>query len=136
MYSVYGQIRYKKSVWGVVKSRIDKNCAAGMEEFFGDLQSTLQKKFCTPPSKGKRSSKRSIFYIVPWEKKASFRLIFSVYNVSAQRLNGISYTTTCQQNKTSDSVEYGETNTRANYFDLVNFRYTSGCCVAKYCTFV
>ncbi|KAJ6648301.1 Protein Aster-A, partial [Pseudolycoriella hygida] len=58
MYSVFGQVRYKKSVWGVVKSRIDKNCLAGMDDFFGGLQETLQKELCTPPSKGKRSSRK------------------------------------------------------------------------------
>lgn len=61
MYSVYGQVHYKKSIWGVVKSRIDKNCLLGMDDFFGDMQTTLQKELCTPPSKGKRSSRKSTF---------------------------------------------------------------------------
>jgi hypothetical protein len=61
MYSVFGQVRYKKSVWEVVKSRIEKNCQSGMDDFFGDLQNTLQRELCTPPSKGKRSSRKSIY---------------------------------------------------------------------------
>lgn len=63
MYSVFGQVRYKKSVWGVVKTLLDKNCVAGMDDFFGELQTTLQKELCTPPSKGKRSSRKSKYFL-------------------------------------------------------------------------
>ncbi|XP_037039040.1 protein Aster-B-like isoform X2 [Bradysia coprophila] len=64
MYSVYGQLRYKKSAWGVVKSRIEKNCLAGMDEYYIDLQNTLQKELCTPPSKGKRSSRKKLSFSI------------------------------------------------------------------------
>ncbi|XP_015591084.1 GRAM domain-containing protein 1B isoform X2 [Cephus cinctus] len=39
--AVYSQIRYKKSVWGLVKSFIEKNCWAGLEEYFRSLVKAL-----------------------------------------------------------------------------------------------
>ncbi|XP_017771211.1 PREDICTED: GRAM domain-containing protein 1A-like [Nicrophorus vespilloides] len=39
--AVYGQIKYKKSVWGLVKTMIEKNCWQGLEDFFTNLGSAL-----------------------------------------------------------------------------------------------
>ncbi|XP_025601796.2 protein Aster-B-like [Athalia rosae] len=40
-FEVYSQIKYKKSVWGLVKSFIEKNCYAGLEEYFSSLIKAL-----------------------------------------------------------------------------------------------
>ncbi|KAG8230589.1 hypothetical protein J437_LFUL004502 [Ladona fulva] len=42
MLSIYTQIKYKKSVWGLVKSIIEKNSWSGLEEFYQSLVSALQ----------------------------------------------------------------------------------------------
>lgn len=34
MFSVHAQVKYKKSVWGVVKGFIEKNTWAGLEDFY------------------------------------------------------------------------------------------------------
>lgn len=39
--AVYAQIKYKKSVWGLVKSMIEKNCWAGLEDFYNSLAIAL-----------------------------------------------------------------------------------------------
>nr|XP_012149577.1 PREDICTED: GRAM domain-containing protein 1B-like isoform X3 [Megachile rotundata] len=39
--SIYAQIKYKKSVWGFVKGVIEKNCWAGLEEYFTSLVKAL-----------------------------------------------------------------------------------------------
>ncbi|XP_018305385.1 GRAM domain-containing protein 1B isoform X1 [Mycetomoellerius zeteki] len=38
---IYSQIKYKKSVWGFVKSVLEKNCWAGLEEYFNSLIKAL-----------------------------------------------------------------------------------------------
>ncbi|XP_024886810.1 GRAM domain-containing protein 1B-like isoform X1 [Temnothorax curvispinosus] len=38
---IYSQIKYKKSVWGFVKSVIEKNCWAGLEEYTNSLIKAL-----------------------------------------------------------------------------------------------
>ncbi|XP_012526983.1 protein Aster-B [Monomorium pharaonis] len=38
---IYSQIKYKKSVWGFVKSVIEKNCWAGLEEYSNSLIKAL-----------------------------------------------------------------------------------------------
>ncbi|XP_049820318.1 protein Aster-B-like isoform X3 [Aethina tumida] len=40
--SVYAQIKYKKSVWGLVKTMIEKNCWSGLVDFFGALVKALR----------------------------------------------------------------------------------------------
>lgn len=40
--SIFTQIKYKKSVWGLVKSIIEKNSWSGLEEFYQSLVSALQ----------------------------------------------------------------------------------------------
>ncbi|KAK9511876.1 hypothetical protein O3M35_000448 [Rhynocoris fuscipes] len=42
--AVYSQIKYRKSVWGLVKGYIEKNCWAGMEEYFSYLVKALEKE--------------------------------------------------------------------------------------------
>lgn len=59
MFSVYAQIKYKKSVWGVVKSFIEKNTWAGLEDFFSALVRALQD---TPTKlRGQRKPIRGMF---------------------------------------------------------------------------
>ncbi|XP_017099806.2 serine-rich adhesin for platelets isoform X7 [Drosophila bipectinata] len=53
MLSVHTQIKYKKSIWGVVKGFIEKNTWAGLEDFFGSQLHALQSETCIPPAKGK-----------------------------------------------------------------------------------
>ncbi|KAF2903329.1 hypothetical protein ILUMI_02855 [Ignelater luminosus] len=38
---VYAEIKYKKSVWGLVKGFIEKNCWQGMEDFYKSLSKAL-----------------------------------------------------------------------------------------------
>ncbi|XP_023170672.2 protein Aster-B isoform X3 [Drosophila hydei] len=61
MLSVHAQIKYKKSIWGVVKGFIEKNTWAGLEDFFGAQLHALQSETCIPPAKGKgRRPRRGI----------------------------------------------------------------------------
>lgn len=53
MFSVHAQIKYKKSVWGVVKGFIEKNAWAGLEDFYTALLRALQSEYCIPPAKSK-----------------------------------------------------------------------------------
>ncbi|XP_020297898.1 GRAM domain-containing protein 1B-like, partial [Pseudomyrmex gracilis] len=39
--TIFSQIKYKKSVWGFMKSVIEKNCWAGLEEYFNSLVKAL-----------------------------------------------------------------------------------------------
>ncbi|KAF6204901.1 hypothetical protein GE061_019065 [Apolygus lucorum] len=40
--AVYCQIKYRKSVWGIVKSYIEKHCWQGIEDYFNDLVKALE----------------------------------------------------------------------------------------------
>ncbi|KAK9871360.1 hypothetical protein WA026_011625 [Henosepilachna vigintioctopunctata] len=40
--AVYAQIKFKKSVWGLVKGMIEKNCWSGLEDYFLALSKALQ----------------------------------------------------------------------------------------------
>lgn len=63
MLSVYVEIKYTKSVWGVIKGFIDKNAWAGLENFYRDLLKSLQSEYCIPPAKSKsRRKKRGVCY--------------------------------------------------------------------------
>ncbi|CAD7088666.1 unnamed protein product [Hermetia illucens] len=53
MLSVHCQIKFKKSIWGVVKGFIEKNTWAGLEDFYTALLRALQSEYCIPPAKGK-----------------------------------------------------------------------------------
>ncbi|KAI9585291.1 protein Aster-B isoform X2 [Glossina fuscipes] len=53
MLSVHAQIKYKKSIWGVVKGFIEKNTWAGLEDFYTALLHSLQNETNIPPAKGK-----------------------------------------------------------------------------------
>lgn len=57
VFSVHAQIKYKKSVWGVVKGFIEKNTWAGLEDFYSALIHALQSEYCIPPAKGRRPRK-------------------------------------------------------------------------------
>lgn len=58
--SVHAQIKYKKSVWGVVKGFIEKNTWLGLEDFYHSLLHALQAEYCIPPAKAKgRKPRRS-----------------------------------------------------------------------------
>ncbi|BFF96073.1 serine-rich adhesin for platelets [Drosophila madeirensis] len=61
MLSIHTQIKYKKSIWGVVKGFIEKNTWAGVEDFFGAQLHALQSETCIPPAKAKgRRPRRGI----------------------------------------------------------------------------
>lgn len=59
--SVHAQVKYKKSVWGVIKGFIEKNTWLGLEEFYESLSKALMVEYCIPPAKakGRRSRKGS-----------------------------------------------------------------------------
>ncbi|XP_032311310.1 serine-rich adhesin for platelets isoform X3 [Drosophila ananassae] len=65
MLSVHTQIKYKKSIWGVVKGFIEKNTWAGLEDFFGSQLHALQSETCIPPAKGKGRRPRRGMNIPP-----------------------------------------------------------------------
>lgn len=51
--SVHAVIKYKKSVWGVIKGFIEKNTWLGLEEFYESLSKALMTEYCLPPAKAK-----------------------------------------------------------------------------------
>jgi hypothetical protein len=51
--SVHAQIKYKKSVWGVIKGFIEKNTWLGLEDFYEALSKALMVEYCLPPAKSK-----------------------------------------------------------------------------------
>lgn len=55
--SVHAQIKYKKSVWGVIKGFIEKNTWLGLEEFYEALSKALMAEYCLPPAKAKSRRK-------------------------------------------------------------------------------
>lgn len=56
--SVHAQIKYKKSVWGVVKGFIEKNTWLGLEEFYDSLSKALMAEYCIPPARAKSRRRR------------------------------------------------------------------------------
>lgn len=64
MLSIHAQIKYKKSIWGVVKGFIEKNTWAGLEDFFCAQLQALQSETCIPPAKGKGRRPRRGKHIV------------------------------------------------------------------------
>lgn len=54
MFSVYVNIKFRKSVFSVIKSLIEKTSYSGMDEFHDDLALQLSRHFCTPPVRHKR----------------------------------------------------------------------------------
>lgn len=65
MFSVHAQVKYKKSVWGVVKGFIEKNTWAGLEDFYTALLRALQSEYCIPPAKAKgRRLRRGLFVLI------------------------------------------------------------------------
>jgi hypothetical protein len=56
--SVHAQIKYKKSVWGVIKGFIEKNTWVGLEEFYESLSKALLAEYCLPPAKAKSRKNR------------------------------------------------------------------------------
>lgn len=71
MISVYAQIKYIKSVWGVVKTFIEKNTWAGLEDFFSALINALQKEYCMPLTKSRSRRKKT-------RGKNPYRIIYYV----------------------------------------------------------
>ncbi|XP_055304649.1 protein Aster-B-like isoform X2 [Sitodiplosis mosellana] len=74
MLSVYVQINYTKSVWGVIKGFIEKNVWCGLENFYKDLVKALQSEYCIPPAKSKsRRTKRALSQKLSVDEDASKR---------------------------------------------------------------
>lgn len=42
--AVYAQIKYKKTVWGLIKGMIEKNCWQGLEDFYASLGKALHEE--------------------------------------------------------------------------------------------
>lgn len=63
MLSVHANIKYKKSIWGMVKGFIEKNTWNGLDEFYSSLLRSLQSETCVPPAKGKGRRPRRGKYI-------------------------------------------------------------------------
>lgn len=55
--SVHASIKYKKSVWGVIKGFIEKNTWLGLEDFYEALSKALMVEYCLPPAKAKSRRK-------------------------------------------------------------------------------
>lgn len=51
--SVHAAVKYKKSVWGVIKGFIEKNTWLGLEEFYESLSKALMTEYNLPPAKSK-----------------------------------------------------------------------------------
>lgn len=80
MLSIYAQIKYTKNVWGVIKGFIEKNCWAGLENFYKDLLKSLQSECCIPPAKSKsRRNKRgeNILKSYLWHSNKNSRSLLS-----------------------------------------------------------
>ncbi|XP_070502553.1 protein Aster-B-like isoform X2 [Chironomus tepperi] len=58
--SVHAQIKYKKSVWGVVKGFIEKNTWLGLEDFYDSLSQALMQEYNMPKAKAKRRTRKSV----------------------------------------------------------------------------
>lgn len=60
--SVHAQIKYTKSVWGVIKGFIEKNTWLGLEDFYEALSKSLMSEYCLPPAKAKsrRTTRKGI----------------------------------------------------------------------------
>ncbi|XP_069702511.1 protein Aster-B-like isoform X3 [Periplaneta americana] len=56
--AVYAQIKYKKSVWGLVKSFIEKNTWSGLEDFYVSLQRALLEEGSHLPVAKKKTRRR------------------------------------------------------------------------------
>lgn len=74
MLSVYVQIKYTKSVWGVVKGFIEKNVWNGLADFYKALLNALQSEYLIPPAKSKsRRTKRALTQKLSIEEAPSKR---------------------------------------------------------------
>lgn len=60
--SVHAHIKYKKSVWGVIKGFIEKNTWLGLEDFYESLSQALMTEYNLPPAKAKsrRNTKKGL----------------------------------------------------------------------------
>lgn len=56
--SVHAHIKYKKSVWGVIKGFIEKNTWLGLEDFYESLSQALMTEYNLPPAKAKSRRNR------------------------------------------------------------------------------
>ncbi|KAJ9582476.1 hypothetical protein L9F63_003169, partial [Diploptera punctata] len=56
--AVYSQIKYRKSVWGLVKSFIEKNTWSGLEDFYTALQRALLEEGTQLPITKKKTRRR------------------------------------------------------------------------------
>lgn len=54
MFSVYLHVKFRKSVFSVIKSLIEKTTYSGVEDFHNDLALQLSRHFCSPPVRHKR----------------------------------------------------------------------------------
>ena len=57
--SVHAQVKYKKSVWGVVKGFIEKNTWVGLEDFYMSLSKALAAEYNLPQAKAKGRKRRT-----------------------------------------------------------------------------
>lgn len=55
---VFGQVKYRKSVWGIVKSMIEKNCMTGLDDYYAALSKALHLECEENVSDVKRKSRR------------------------------------------------------------------------------
>ncbi|CAH0553389.1 unnamed protein product [Brassicogethes aeneus] len=70
-FSAYVQIKYKKSVWGLVKSMIEKNCWAGLDDFYSSLIKALREDIEEGlPEKRKSKRKKRLLNIPSTTEKS------------------------------------------------------------------
>ncbi|KAM3960097.1 protein Aster-B [Aphomia sociella] len=62
LFSVFGQLRYKKNMWPMIKSFIEKNAISGLEEYFRLLEGRLlaEAEAGAPPARKGRRPRRPI----------------------------------------------------------------------------
>lgn len=64
IFTVFSQVKFKKPVWSLVKTLIEKNANDGMDNYYADLSKHLQMEFCAAPTtkaKRHRRGKLQIF---------------------------------------------------------------------------
>lgn len=123
MLSVYVQIKYTKSVWGVVKGFIEKNVWNGLEDFYKSLCSALQAEYSMPPAKSKsRRTKRAMTQKVSIEEAPSKRSSLK----SNQKVVDIQTATplassTMYNHQTSSPISIPDQTTKRNFLTFDTF---------------
>lgn len=113
--SVHAQIKYKKSVWGVIKGFIEKNTWLGLEDFYEALSKALMTEYCLPPAKAKsRRTRKGIS--APTQLTSGSKLALPAkhheVDVANQAASGLSSEHDMRQVAKANDVEGSKRNSR------------------------